>query len=141
MPNEIRVLGLKELRKALKDAPKEIKKMMKDGGKQAANIVADQAKIEVPVRTGRLRNSIKATSTGDKASVKAGTAARVPYAGTIHFGWQRVPDTGRYKARGWRGGPIRPQPFIYEAMDKRAADVVAAYERFLDEFINQIGTD
>jgi len=36
---------------------------------------------------------------------------------------------GAIKAHAVRGGPIKPQPFIYEAIDARRTDVFEAYEK------------
>jgi len=52
----------------------------------------------------------------------------VPYAGPVHFGWPNRPNA----AKGWRGGPIRPNPFLYEAMDKRVGEVMAIYSKYLE---------
>ena len=46
--------------------------------------------------------------------VRAGFA-RVPYAGPIHF--------------GWRKRNIQPQPFLYEALDKRRNEVFDRYNK------------
>ena len=120
----VEIKGLKELNKALRQAADEdLKKEIKAAHLEAAKAVADQAKFEIPVRSGRLRDSIRATGTLKGGLVRAGSA-RVPYAGPIHFGW---------KARN-----IRPQPFIYEALDKRIGDVLAAYEKSLQDVASKI---
>ena len=124
------VEGLFEVRKALKDLSEDATKEMKVTHRAAANIVANQAKFEVPVRSGRLRRSIRGASSVSGGQVKAG-GARAPYAGPIHFGWPTRPDP----SKRWRGGPISPQPFIYEAADRRIDEVVDAYEQRIGELI------
>lgn len=121
---------MREIRKAMKDLSDSSKSDMKATHRSVAEIVARQARYEVPVRTGRLRNTIRTRSTLTQGRVVAGMA-RVPYAGPIHFGWPTRPDP----SKGWRGGPIRPQPFIYEAADRRIDEVVDAYEQRIGELI------
>lgn len=130
----VRVEGLKELKRALKSADKDVKTAMRKGNKEAAQVVATQAKIEAPVRTGRLAAAIKASAGLGDASVRAG-GSKVPYAGPIHFGWMSRPN----KSKGWRGGPIHPQPFLFRALSKKYGDVVKRYEELLEKFANDFG--
>ena len=87
-----------------------------------AEMVADRAASLAPVRTGRLRQTIRASGTKTGGRVRAGFK-RVPYAGPVHFGWATRPDA----AKGWRGGPIHPNPFLYDALDQRRNQVFNAY--------------
>jgi HK97 gp10 family phage protein len=96
---------------------------IKAANKEAAELVAEQGRVEVPKKTGRLAGSIKASATQSSASVKAGSVKRVPYAGVIHFGWMR-----RH---------IRPRPFLYNALDKRIQEVYAAYNKQIDKAIER----
>ena len=57
--------------------------------------------------------------TGGK--VRAGMKA-VPYAGPIHFGWGRR--------------NITPQPFLYQAIDRRHAEVLDTYLAHLERITN-----
>ena len=90
-------------------------------------MVADTARPEIPVRSGRLTGTLRTTGTMRGGVVRMGRKA-VPYAGPIHFGWPNRPAP----ARGWRGGPIAPNPFLYEAMDKRVGDVMDTYMAYLE---------
>lgn len=109
--------GLKEVNAALRSMSKATRDDMKETHKKAAAIVIDGAKRFVPVRTGRLAASIRDGSTQRMGRVRVGSAS-VPYAGPIHFGWP---------ARA-----IRPQPFIYDALDGRRDEVVRVYVRRID---------
>jgi len=109
---------------------------LKSAHLEAALVVARQAEYEVPRRSGRLEATIRAQATQTKGNVKAGRA-RVPYAGPIHFGWPTRPN----RAKGWFGGPIRPQPFIYMAADRRLGQVVDAYNNRINEIIRQHDLD
>lgn len=128
----IEIEGARELRRSLKQAG--AMGDLKKASKQAAEVVVRQAVVLVPKRSGRLAKSIRAAGLQSSAEVRAGRAS-VPYAGPIHFGWPNRPNY----ARGWRGGPISPNPFLYEALDKRAHDVRLVYERRVAEVIQRAG--
>lgn len=134
MAGAIRVDGLRELQAELRAVDRALPKQLREANKQAATVVADRAKVLVPVRSGRLRGSIGVRAGQRDAQVKAGSAARVPYAGPISFGWPGRPN----RARGWRGGPIRPQPFLYEARDQRIGAVIAVYEKRINQLTRSV---
>jgi hypothetical protein len=98
-------------------------KAIKQANLDAAEMVAEAGKAEAPRRSGRLAASIRPSATAKVGMVRAGTAVRVPYAGPIHFGWFR-----RH---------IRPNPFLYKALDKRIGEVYAAYTRQIDKAIER----
>lgn len=135
--NGIRVDGLKDLQQALREAPKEVRKEVRAANKLAAEVVASAAKTLAPSRTGRLAASIGARAGQKDASVKAGSAARVPYAGPIHFGWHTRPNP----EKGWRGGPIRPQPFLYDALDLRREAVLQRYVEAMSKIATDLSTN
>jgi HK97 gp10 family phage protein len=122
MPGAIQVEGLKEnLRDLRKFKEVDTLNAIKAANKEAAELVAEQGRVEVPERSGRLKRSIAVRATQSSASVKAGSGKRVPYAGVIHFGWLR-----RH---------IRPQPFLYKALDKRLQEVYEAYNKQIEKAI------
>jgi hypothetical protein len=94
---------------------------MKPTHQQAADIVAEAARGKTPVRTGRLRRSVKGSAVMSGGRVRIGYGGGAPslYAGPIHFGWP---------ARR-----IRPQPFVYDALDPKRPEVLRLYERRIDE--------
>ena len=111
---EIHITGVKEfVAKARKAGDRDSLAAVKAGNKEGAEIVAKEAKVLVPKRSGKLGRSIRANASIKRGVVAAGRAS-LPYAGPIHF--------------GWKAHNITPQPFIYDAADKRVGDVVAAYE-------------
>ena len=124
----------KALRKSLRKADRTLLKEMRQANKDAAEVVARQAKIEVPRRSGRLAKSIGTLATQSRGQVRVGSAS-VPYAGPVHFGWPSRPN----KAKGWRGGPIRPNPFIYTALDKRRGAVLEVYRGRVEQTISKAG--
>tara|TARA_R100001594_G_scaffold150381_1_gene211330 strand:+ start:2697 stop:3047 length:351 start_codon:yes stop_codon:yes gene_type:complete len=87
-----------------------------------AEIVMDRALALAPYRTGRLKQTIRASGTQTAGRVRAGFKRR-PYIPAVHFGWATRPDA----AKGWRGGPIHPNPFLYDALDERHNQVFETY--------------
>ncbi len=55
----------------------------------SAKVVTD-AQSNVPVRTGALKASIKASKTKNKALIRAGTPAKTNYASFIEFGTAKI---------------------------------------------------
>ena len=99
----IKIQGGKELRRELRkmgDDMQDLKELNLD----VATIVSERAKDIVPRRTGNLADTIRPSGTKTAGRVRSGFK-RVPYAGVIHFG---------FPARG-----IKPQPFLYDALDQR----------------------
>lgn len=113
--------GLRELQKALRQMGDATKMEMKPTHLQAAEIVSADARSKAPVRSGRLRNSIKASAVMSGGRVRIGYGGGAPslYAGPIHFGWP---------ARR-----IRPQPFVYDALDPKRPEILRLYEDRIDE--------
>ena len=106
--------GLREVQKALNKFSDATRKEMKSTHLQAAEIVVGASKRFVPIKTGALAQSIRAAAVQSGGRVRVGSAS-VPYAGPIHFGWP---------ARR-----IKPQPFIYDALDTRRGEVSRLYEK------------
>jgi hypothetical protein len=48
----------------------------------------------------------------------------VPYANVIHFGWAKH--------------NIRPQPFLYDALDSRADDIARRWADELDRIVRKV---
>jgi carbon monoxide dehydrogenase subunit G len=92
-------------------------------GKDAAEIVAGEARSLVPVKTGKLRGSIRTATQQRKAIVRAG-GARVPYANPIHWGWFR------------RG--IKPNQFFSRAINPNIDKIYKQYfdnlQRLIDKY-------
>lgn len=113
----IQIEGGRKVRKAFKEIDADTSDFTKLH-RRLADTVAGTAKTKVPVRSGRLERSVRGKATKTSARVEAGNNRKsgpssVPYAAPIHFGWGR------------RG--IRPQPFLYEALDDRRQEVVDRY--------------
>lgn len=109
------VEGLNKLLRALEKLDDAAKEQFKEVGFRVGEFVAQQAREEVPVRSGDLRGTIRPAKTARGAKIRSGNK-RVPYAGPIHFGWP---------ARN-----IRPNQFLYRAVDK---NVDRAVDMYLEE--------
>jgi hypothetical protein len=122
----IKIEGLskvqRDLRKLSTDALDLNKTEFLETNKQVAEIIINETKKYVPVLTGALAAAIRNASTKKSAKVRVGSVA-VPYAGPIHFGWP---------ARS-----IRPNPFIYEAIDSRRDEVRDRYENLVEKLITK----
>ena len=120
-PLSIKTQGMKELRRKISVLDgnfDDLKELHTD----LAKIVADRASQLAPVKSGKLRDTIRASGTKTAGRVRAGFK-RVPYAGPVHFGWATRPDFNK----GWQGGPILPNPFLYDALDERHNEVFETY--------------
>lgn len=118
----VHVVGLRELRQALRRLPPDFTVELKSLHADAARIVERNAASRAPVRTGRLRASIRSSGTQRTGVVRAGRKA-VPYAGPIHWGWP---------ARN-----IRPQRFLTDALAAEQDRVVGVLRNGLDRLIGR----
>lgn len=128
----VEVEGAKELAARIRDlGDAELRKELRDANKTVSQAVVDAALPNVPVRSGRLRQSVKATATQTSAYGKAGTPARVPYAAAIHWG------TG---PRGGTRGPhnIVGRPFLWDAADQTINRAVREYEDMIQDLIDRV---
>lgn len=120
----VRIEGLDKLEHNLSKLAVELPLESKKINLEAAMLVARAANAHVPVgATGRLARSIRAKSNRFSASVTAGSAA-VPYAAPIHWGWP--------------SHNIEKQPFVYEALDEKAPEVVALYEERVPALVDRV---
>jgi hypothetical protein len=84
----IEVEGYREMKKLIrKIGDEDLREMLKQANYEAAKIVADEAQKEAPKVSGRLAASIRPNRAVGYGAVRAGSAARVPYAGPINYGW------------------------------------------------------
>jgi hypothetical protein len=123
--SRIEVQGVKVVTKRLRQMDDGTKQELKSVYVQSANIVLRNALPRVPVRSGNLKSTLRVSSSTRSGSVRAGGKRSAPYAGPIHFGWPNRPNL----AKDWYGGPIRPNTFLYAALDARRAEVEDAFFR------------
>lgn len=112
MRAEVGVTGVNALAKACRNAGEQWPDELKRAHLESAELVADAARPLVPKRSGDLLGSLRHGASARSGRVSSGKKL-VPYAGPIHFGWTR------------RG--IRPQPFLYDALDRRRDEVLDTF--------------
>jgi hypothetical protein len=122
---QVKIEGLSKVRRDLKNLSQDVDYRAQEFlpvNKSIADAVAGDAKNYVPFLTGTLSGTIRAAATKTSARVKAGYKS-VPYAGPIHFGWP-----ARF---------IKPQPFFYDAIDKRRGEIQNRYEELVAKLIKK----
>lgn len=130
-PYAIEVEGAKELRKIFRDlGDKDLGRQLRDANRAVADMVVEAAVPEVPVRSGRLRDSVKGRATQTTAYGKAGSA-RVPYAAAIHWGTGPRPGT-----RGPHN--ITGRPFLWDAADRVVDRAVKEYEDAVQSILDGV---
>lgn len=123
-PTGIKVRGFNQAIRSLRELgvpDDEIKR----AGSESGELVANEARTLVPVRTGRLRDSIRVSKTLRKVTIQAGnnrkTKSGIPYANPIHWGW--------FKRN------IKPQPFFIKALGITRDEVFRNYYDQLSRLI------
>lgn len=112
----IQVEGAKQLRRALTDMGDDSVDEMRVVNLEGVEMVLGTALTRVPVRTGKLKATVRGSATKTRGTIRAGKK-KVPYAGVVHFG---NPHTG-----------IEPNMFLYDAIDARRDEVITVYENFV----------
>ena len=148
----VRVVGLKQFNKTLRGLGDDAINDIKQAHAASAKIVEDAARPKIPVHgsvsvisgipywrqpshsSGQMRSTLRSSGTRRGGFVRAGKKL-VPYAGPVHFGWPSRPDA----AKGWQGGPIRPNPFLFSALDQRREQVADAFARYIDDIRRKRG--
>lgn len=120
----IHVDGLDTLRRNLrrvKDA--ELDQEMKQIHAELAREITQRALPNVPVRTGRLKSTVRSAGTVRDAIGRVGNAG-APYAAPIHWGW---------KSRG-----IEPRPFLTNAAEALERDITDRYDREVANMLDRV---
>lgn len=123
---EVKIEGLSKVRRALKNLSDDVDYRAQEFlpvNKSIAAQVASDARGYVPIRSGDLSATIRDAATKTSARVRVGYNASVQYAGPIHYGWP---------ARR-----IKPQPFVYEAIDRRREEIKDRYDKLVRDLIEK----
>lgn len=86
--------GLGRLARTLKAAGADMQDL-KDANRKAADVVKPEVAARTPVRSGKLKSTVRAGATQRAGVVRVGTA-KVPYAGPINYGWPAHNIQGTY---------------------------------------------
>jgi len=108
----VRVENLGKVIRQMKAIEPELVEELKAANRDIADKVTTTAKVLAPRKSGKLSNSVRPGATARTGLVRAGSK-RVPYAAVQHFGWAKR--------------NIKPDPFLYDALDDRRDEVEAAY--------------
>lgn len=119
----MRVDGLPRLRRELRRAGVDLGEL-KAANLAAANTVLPHAKIAVPVLTGAMKSTMRASGIASGGVIRAGYKKRVPYAPVIHFGWPKR--------------QIRAQPWISRAVVRHEDEWVAVYMQHVNQIIKKL---
>lgn len=152
----ININGGKELIEALRTFPEKIqRKVMQQALLDGARIIAEEAKQNVPVDSGDLKNSIKALRGGNKnkkgqimARVRAGNK-KAYYAHMIEFGTAAhviksknggmlkftASDGKTVKTPSVNHPGIKASPFMRPALDVKEREAVLAVGNRIGEFL------
>tara|TARA_R110000803_G_scaffold63024_1_gene123563 strand:- start:6508 stop:6885 length:378 start_codon:yes stop_codon:yes gene_type:complete len=108
----VQVENLGKVIRQMKAIEPELVEELKAANRDIADKVTTTAKVLAPRKSGKLSNSVRPGATARTGLVRAGSK-RVPYAAVQHFGWAKR--------------NIKPDPFLYDALDDRRDEVEAAY--------------
>lgn len=137
--------GMKELMDALEQLPTVAmqKGAIRNALKEAGKPIAEAAKENVPVRTGKLRDSIKVSTSlkatqrkgrFDRSSVTVYVGSSSPLAHLIEFGTTkreledpRIVTIGGRTVKITNTGQVSPRPFLRQAWDANKEKVIKIF--------------
>jgi hypothetical protein len=112
----IKIKGLSEFNKALRQMDSDLPKALREANNKAADIVAGWARSRVPTRTGHAAGTVKAKSTRTESRVSGGSK-KYPYYPWLDFG-------GKVGRRRSVSRPfIKAGRFIYPGYAENAGQV------------------
>ena len=128
----MRVGGIASLAMSLRRmGDEELSKEMRAASLAAAEKIVPFAKKRVPVRTGALRDSIKAGATRRHGLIMAGTRVKTkPYAYHIHHGFNRGGRQGRYVGKRYISTAVpEAWPLIIDDYVRAMNRIAKAFEK------------
>lgn len=135
MSDAIRVDGLRQFQKALRDMDADLPKQIRLILNEAAQEVIDYAKPKVPRRTGRAVASIKARSSQREVRIAVG-GTKAPYYPWLDFGGE-----GRRKGRPAERPFIRGGRYLYPGLDARRTEVTEIMAKGMTLLASSAGLD
>lgn len=134
----VRVEGLRELNRALREIGPDAQKQLKDTNLDVAKDVAKDA-TGIAYGLGgvaaKTAPSVKASSRLVAAGVSFGSG--MPWAMGAEFGGRGRPTTQQFKP--WRGSGPQAGYFVYEAIRQDSQQIVDAYEDAIEKVLRENG--
>ena len=141
---DVKVKGLADLNKFLQQLPAKVEQSVLRGALRAgANVVMAEAKANVPVDSGQLRDGLKISTSSRRGRVTAkvkATGKHAFIAPWLEYGTAAHKITAK-KGKGLFFGGLfvkgvqhpgsRPKPFMRPALDGRAQDAVVAAAQYM----------
>lgn len=113
MSLSLELRGFEEFRRFLKDFGPRIRIAMEDASEEASKLIATRAKSIAPKRTGRLRDSIRASGFMIEA--------RAPYSRFVEFGTRKM----------------KAQPFLRPALEEEKGKVRNIFRAKIEDVIRR----
>lgn len=130
----IKITGLREFQRGLKQMDGESQKQLRVVLNQAANVVATGAARRVPRKTGRAAASLRAQSSQREARVVGGSK-KVPYYGWLDFGGR----IGRDKSQ--RRPFVQSGRYMYPAFAANRDSIYKALQQALVDLARKAGLE
>lgn len=134
MAEPIRVEGLRELNRALREIDRELPKALRIALNDAVEVIADAAASEVPELTGAAAASIVPRSTRTAARIKAG-GRRAEYYPWLDFGGSVGPQKSVHRPF------IREGRYLFPAYADHRDEMVAKLEEALVDVVQAAGME
>lgn len=140
---EVRIDGLKQIQANFAKAPKEIFDGLTRAINTSALIITTEVKNVTPVKTGRLKTSIRASFSPLRASI----SPHVPYAIYVHEGTKpHIIRPRSKKALYWKGAlhPVRSvnhpgtkaNPFMQNGLNNAKEKVNDTFKKEVDKILS-----
>jgi hypothetical protein len=137
LSGSVKIEGLGQLQKQLKALEADKQDLM-DANLEAAETLLTASKPLVPVRSGALAATLKASKSQRFAQAVAGTN-KVPYANPIHWGWSIVGSNHRGTLKPGTFRNIKPEPFFAKALGYTKDKIMVDYENAMQKLIDKYG--
>lgn len=134
MADAIRISGLNEFVRSLKQLDSDLPKVLRVAFNGAGEAIVNDARRQVPTRSGKARASVRATST-QKAFRITGGSKRVPYYPWLDFGGKV--GRGRSVSRPF----IREGRYIYASYFRHRDELAAGLEEALIDAARAAGVE
>ena len=136
-PPGVYVTNLREVRRWMRKLHPDLVPVLRNELKTAINAtVVPNVRRNVPRRSGRAANSVRATSGGNTLYINAGNA-KAPYFGWLDFGGE-LRGRGRGRAQTISRPVLKRGRYVYPGIDASQARLAEAAGRAVDRIIRTL---